>query len=162
MLPKFCELFACQCICYNSRELKLMLGTYTFVYLFQVRPIKLTKPGACMDSSITRTEVLYDRKSDPDAKVTPKMWRTGPPIICCARLTVLYTVLIKYKYLWKIVLNVCAKLILQKFKPWSNILNILTEQHWTFVQQSWVLFSDVQLLGGQRTEHFAEQGWISR
>ena len=25
----------------------------------------------------------------------------------------------------------------------------LTEQHWTFVQESWVLFSDVQLLGGQ-------------
>ena len=34
-------------------------------------------------------------------------------------------------------------------RPWSNVLNILTEQHWTFVQQSWVLFSDVQLLGGQ-------------
>ena len=34
-------------------------------------------------------------------------------------------------------------------KPRSNVLNILTEQHWTFVQQSWVLFSDVQLLGGQ-------------
>ena len=32
---------------------------------------------------------LYDRKSDPDAKVIPTMWRTGPPIICCARLTVL-------------------------------------------------------------------------
>ena len=34
-------------------------------------------------------------------------------------------------------------------RPRSNVLNILTEQHWTFVQQSWVLFSDVQLLGGQ-------------
>ena len=31
----------------------------------------------------------------------------------------------------------------------SNVLNILTEQHWRFVQQSWVLLSDVQLLGGQ-------------
>ena len=34
-------------------------------------------------------------------------------------------------------------------RPRSNVLNILTEQHWTFVQQSWVLLSDVQLLGGQ-------------
>ena len=38
---------------------------------------------------------------------------------------------------------------LSSIRPRSNVLNILTEQHWTFVQQSWVLFSDVQLLGGQ-------------
>ena len=35
-----------------------------------------------------------------------------------------------------------------RIRPRPNVLNILTEQHWTFVQ-SWVLFSDVQLLGGQ-------------
>ena len=35
-------------------------------------------------------------------------------------------------------------------RPRSNVLNILTEQHRTFVQQSWVLFGDVQLLDGPR------------
>ena len=115
VLLKFCELFACQWVCYNSRELKLMLRTCTFVYLFQVRPLKFTRAGACMDSSITRTGAFYDHKSDPDAEVTPTMWRTGPPIICCVRLTVLYTVLIKYKYLWRIVLNFCAPLTSQQF-----------------------------------------------
>ena len=34
-------------------------------------------------------------------------------------------------------------------RPWSNVLNILTEQHWKFVHQSRVSFSDVQLLGAQ-------------
>ena len=37
----------------------------------------------------------------------------------------------------------------RQVRPQSNVLNNLTEQHWTFVQQIWVLFSDVQLLGGQ-------------
>ena len=48
-------------------------------------------------------------------------------------------------------LNKCSVLFSEMFSTFERglILNILTEQHWTFVQQSWVLFSDVQLLGGQ-------------
>ena len=30
-LTNFCELLACQCMCYSSGELKFMLATYTFV-----------------------------------------------------------------------------------------------------------------------------------
>ena len=115
MLPKFFELFPCQCVFYNSRELKLMLGTCTFIYLFQVWPLRFTRAGACMYSSITRTGALYDHKSDPDTEANPTMWWTGLPIICCVRLTVLYTVLIKYKNLWRIILNVCAPLTSQQF-----------------------------------------------
>ena len=32
MYLKFCELLACQCMCYSSGQLKFMLGTNTFVF----------------------------------------------------------------------------------------------------------------------------------
>ena len=57
-------------------------------------------------------EGVYDRKSDPH-DVTD--WSTDYMLYMTYYVTVLCTVLIKYKYLWRIVLNVCTSLTLQQF-----------------------------------------------
>ena len=57
-------------------------------------------------------EDLHDRKSDPH-DVTD--WSTDYMLCKAYCVTVLCTVLIKYKYLWRIVLNVCTSLTLQQF-----------------------------------------------
>ena len=56
-------------------------------------------------------EGVYDRKSDTH-DVTD--WSTDYMLCKTYCVTVLRTVLIKYKYLWRIVLNVCTSLTLQQ------------------------------------------------
>ena len=57
-------------------------------------------------------EGVYDRKSDPH-DVTD--WLTDYMLCKTYCVTVLCTVLIKYKYLWRIVINVGTSLTLQQF-----------------------------------------------
>ena len=57
-------------------------------------------------------EGVYYRKSDPH-DVTD--WSTDYMLCKTYCITVLRTELIKYKYLWRIVLNVCTSLTLQQF-----------------------------------------------
>ena len=57
-------------------------------------------------------EGAYDRKSDPH-DVTD--WSTDYMLYKTFCVTVLCTILIKYKNLWRIVLNVCTSLTLQQF-----------------------------------------------
>ena len=45
--------------------------------------------GSTSDTDSFQEERLYDRKSDPEAKVIPEITSTGPLIACHTRLTVL-------------------------------------------------------------------------
>ena len=59
---------------------------------------------------------MYDRKSDPHDVMDSRMdWSTDYMLCKTYCVTVLCTVLIKYKYLWTIVLNICTSMTLQQF-----------------------------------------------
>ena len=76
---------------------------YANVYCFQTK----ISGGECV-----RPQKWSQRKSDPH-DVTD--WSTDYMLCKTYCVTVLRTVLIKYKYLWRIVLNVCTSLTLQQF-----------------------------------------------
>ena len=57
-------------------------------------------------------EGVYNHKSDPH-DVTD--WSTDYVLCKTYCVTVVCTVLVKYKYLWRILLNVCTSLTLQQF-----------------------------------------------
>ena len=74
---------------HNTKEKGFSLGVYTWGISHP------PPPPPHMAGTSARGQIV-NGETCTTTKVIPMMSRAGPPIICCARLTVLYTVLIKY------------------------------------------------------------------